>query len=186
MIPAAPRIVNVLLAWAGCIAASVIFCISPLAAQTPSAQEQQVKAAYLYKFGGYVEWPPEAFKEAGSPVVIAIAGDPSMAQEMEKVVGNRTVNGRSVQIREVRSVEDAGSPHILFVGRSQLSRIAAIPSLSHPVLIVTDAPNGLELGSIINFVTADNRVRFEISLDAARRKALKIAAPLLSVAMKVQ
>jgi hypothetical protein len=170
------------------LALGMVLLLGTVAAQPQEGgpQEQQVKAAYLYKFGGYVEWPAEAFKDPGSPIVIGVAGDPAMAQEVGKVVGNRTVNGRSVEIREIRPGEDIGSPHILFVGKNQLSRIGGMASHPQPILIVTDAANGLEQGSIINFVTAGNRVRFEVSLDAAKRNTLKIAAPLLAVAMKVQ
>jgi hypothetical protein len=170
------------------LAIGMVLLLGSVAAQPQEggAQEQQVKAAYLYKFGGYVEWPEDAFKDPGSPIVIGIVGDAAMAQEIEKVVGNRTVNGRGVEIREIGPDEDIGSPHILFVGRSQLSRIGGLAAHPQPILIVTDAANALKQGSIINFVTTGNRVRFEVSLDAARRNTLRIAAPLLAVAMKVQ
>jgi hypothetical protein len=165
---------------------ALLFGVVAAQPQEGGPQEQQVKAAYLYKFGGYVEWPAEAFKEPDSPIVIGVAGDPAMANEVGKVVGNRTVNGRNVEIREIRPGEDIGSPHILFVGKNQLSRLGGVASHRQPILIVTDAANGLEQGSVINFVTTGNRVRFEVSLDAAKRNTLKIAAPLLAVAMKVQ
>lgn len=154
--------------------------------QEMAAQEQQVKAAYLYKFGGYVEWPEEAFDSTDSPVVIAVAGDAGLAEEIGRVVGKRTLIGRPVIVREVRPGDDIGRTHILFVARSQLSRMSQALAQPQPVLVVTDAANGLEQGSIINFVMAENRVRFEVSLEAAKRNSLKIAAPLLTVAMRVQ
>jgi hypothetical protein len=172
---------------AGLLALAILLSAAVAAdAQEASPQEQQVKAAYLYKFGGYVEWPADAFKGAGSPIVIGVAGDPAMAQEVGKVVGNRTVNGRGVEIRQVSPGDDIGGLHILFVGRSQLARIGDMASHPQPILIVTDAANGLEQGSTINFVTTGNRVRFEVSLDSAKRNTLKIGAQLLAVAAKVQ
>jgi hypothetical protein len=156
-------------------------------AQDPAAvSEHQIKAAYLFKFGAYVEWPPESFQDAASPIVIGVAGDPALARELERVIGSRTMNGRAVEIRQLKPGEDFDDLHILFLGRSQIGRLGAAASRPRPMLIVTDSSDGLDQGSVINFVSAGNRVRFEVSLDAAKRNSLKIAAPLLAVAMKVQ
>lgn len=156
------------------------------AEESPQNLEQQVKAAFLFKFSGYVEWPQDAFAEPGSPLVIGVAGDDSLAQELGRVVANRTMNGRAVVVRQVRGGDDLAGIQMLFVGRSQIARLAELSAHPRPVLTVTDIAKGLEQGSVINFVTAGNRVRFEVSLDAAKRNTLKIGAPLLSVAMRVQ
>lgn len=170
-----------------CVAILSIACACGLvAAQDASAPEQQIKAAYLFKFGGYVEWPEEAFRDAGSPVVIGVAGDTAIAKELEKVAANRTMNGRAVEVRQIRPGDEIDAAHILFVGRSQLALLGELSSRPRPILTVTDVAKGLDQGSIINFVSAGNRVRFEVSLDMARRSSLKIGAPLLAVAMKVQ
>jgi hypothetical protein len=155
-------------------------------AQDPAVSEHQIKAAYLFKFGAYVEWPPDSFRDAASPIVIGVAGDPALAQELERVIGSRTMNGRAVEVRQPKPGEDFGDLHILFLGRSQIGRLGTAASRPRPMLIVTDSSDGLGQGSVINFVSAGNRVRFEVSLDAAKRNSLKIAAPLLAVAMKVQ
>ena len=156
------------------------------AEETPQSLEQKVKAAFLFKFSGYVEWPQHAFPEPGSPLVIGVAGDDAFAEELERVVANRTMNGRAVVIQKVRSGDDLSKNHVLFVSGSQLARLGELAVHPRPVLAVSDVAKGLDLGSVINFVPAGNRVRFEVSLDAARRNALKIAAPLLSVATRVQ
>lgn len=148
--------------------------------------EQQVKAAYLFKFGGYVEWPASAFVDATAPLVIGIVADDALAREVTRAVGNRTINGRAVVVQSLRANEPVVKVHILFVGRSQLPKSAELVASTHAALVVTDADRGLDQGGVINFVTADNRVRFEVSLDAAKRSGLKIGAPLLSVAMRVQ
>lgn len=153
---------------------------------SPQSLEQQVKAAFLFKFSGYVEWPQSAFAEPGSPLVIGVTGDEALAVELGRTVANRTMNGRSVSVRKLRADEDFSGVHMLFVGRSQLERLGELVTHPRPILTVTDVARGLEQGSIINFVTVGNRVRFEVALDSARRSALKIGAPLLSVAMRVQ
>ena len=148
--------------------------------------EQQVKAAYLFKFGGYVEWPANAFADAAAPLIIGIVADDALVREVTRAVGNRTINGRTVVVQSLRVAEPVAKVHILFVGRAQLPKSAELVASAHAALVVTDADRGLDQGGMINFVTADNRVRFEVSLDAAKRSGLKIGAPLLSVAMRVQ
>ncbi|HEX4986750.1 MAG TPA: YfiR family protein [Burkholderiales bacterium] len=155
------------------------------AAEAPDI-EQRVKAAFLFKFGGYVEWPDGVFAGKDSPLVIGVAGADSMAEELTQLVAGRTMNGRSVTVRRIRAGEPVTNVHVLFVGRPEMARLGEFVAQARPVLTVTDTEKGFSQGSVINFVVADNRVRFEVSLDAARRNGLKIGAPLLSVAMRVQ
>jgi hypothetical protein len=161
----------------------------PVAAATedsPQQLEQRVKAAFLFKFAGYVEWPPGAFSAPGSPLLIGVAGNEALAQELSRVVAKRSLNGRPVNVLRVHEGEPLSGFHILFIDNSQARRLRELLPQRRPVFTITDAQNGLEQGSVINFVVVDNRVRFEISLDAARRSGLRIGAPLLSVAMRVQ
>lgn len=153
---------------------------------SPQLLEQRVKAAFLFKFAGYVEWPQKSFAAPDSPLMIGVAGNEGLAQELERVVAKRTLNGRPVSVQQVRNDESLSGFHILFVDSSQFGRLHELLAQRRPVFTITDAEKGLEQGSMINFVLADNRVRFEVSLDAARRGGLKIGAPLLSVAMRVQ
>jgi hypothetical protein len=164
-------------------------CIGlPAKAAEESAQvlEQRVKAAFLFKFGGYVEWPDNVFPHKESPLVIGVAGADPMAEELSRIAAGRTMNGRPVTVRLVRNGEPLSNVHILFVGRPEIDRLNELLVQAQPVLTVTDIAKGLPQGSVINFVVAENRVRFEVSLDAAKRVGLKIGAPLLSVAMRVQ
>jgi hypothetical protein len=166
-----------------------ILCIETFAvAAEDSAQvlEQRVKAAFLFKFGGYVEWPESVFPHKDSPLIIGVAGADVLAGELSQIVAGRTLNGRPVTVRRVRAGEPLTNIHVLFVSRSEIGRLTELLAQAQPVLTVTDIDKGLAQGSIINFVVAENRVRFEVSLDAAKRNGLKIGAPLLSVAMRVQ
>jgi hypothetical protein len=161
----------------------------PVAAATedsPQQLEQRVKAAFLFKFASYVEWPPGAFSTPASPLLIGVAGNEALAQELSRVVAKRSLNGRPVSVLRVHEGEPLSGLHILFIDNSQAGRLRELRPQRRPVFTITDAQNGLEQGSVINFVVVDNRVRFEISLDAARRSGLRIGAPLLSVAMRVQ
>lgn len=165
-------------------------CAGNSAAADASAQdiEQRVKAAFLFKFGGYVEWPERVFPRSDSPLVIGVAGTDVLAEELSRITSGRTMNGRPVVVRRVRSGEQAAGVHVLFVSRSEAGRFGELLSVTQgqPVLTVTETEKGLAQGSVINFVIADNRVRFEVSLEAANRNGLRIGAPLLAVAQRVQ
>lgn len=152
---------------------------------TPARLEQQVKAAFLFKFGGYVEWPMEAFQSSDSPLTIGVVGDSTLAKEISRVAEGRTMNGRSVSVVRVQNGDPLNHMHILYVSRSEIGRLNELSTKTKHTLIVTDVPKGLMRGSVINFVIVDDRVRFEISLETANRSGLKIASPLLSVALRV-
>lgn len=147
--------------------------------------EASVKAAYLYKFLSFVEWPAGAFAEAGSPIVIGVAGDEQVLTELQRMLPERTVQGRALQARKVQP-GDATSPlHVLLVG-SRLTRHPWLGRLNdQPVLLVTDAPGGLEAGGVINFLRVEGRVRFEVSLAAAERSGVRLSSRMLSVAERV-
>lgn len=171
------------------VAFCTLFAGESLAAEeSPQDIEQRVKAAFLFKFGGYVEWPERVFSRSDSPLVIAVAGAEVLAEELSRIASGRTMNGRPVVMRRVRGGEQLSGAHVLFVSRSEAGRLGELLSVTQgqPVLTVTETEKGLAQGSIINFVIADNRVRFEVSLEAAMRNGLRIGAPLLAVAQRVQ
>ena len=150
--------------------------------------EQRVKAAFLFKFGGYVEWPERVFPRSDSPLVIGVAGADVLAEELSRITSGRTMNGKPVTVRRIRSGEQITGVHVLFISRSEAGRLGELLPMTQaqPVLTVTETEKGLAQGSVINFVVVDNRVRFEVSLAAANRNGLRIGAPLLAVAQRVQ
>jgi hypothetical protein len=145
--------------------------------------EVEVKAAFLYNFSGFVTFPPEARVDEG--IVIGVMGADDVELELRRTAAARP--GRPVTVKRVATVDDAAAVHILFVGwreNASLGKILQAVRLA-PVLTVTEAPDGIDRGSIINFVTAE-RVQFEVSLEAAARARLHLNARLLSVAMRVR
>ena len=149
--------------------------------------ERQVKAAFLYKFGGYVTWPDSAFSRPDSPIVIGVAGANPLADELVRLVAGRTIGKRALAVRRIRRGDSLDGVHILFVGSTEGQRLAELLALAQgrPVLCVTESDQGLVPGSAVNFVVADNRVRFDVSLEAAEHNGLKLSALLLSVARQV-
>ncbi len=160
----------------------------PCAAQSDAqTAEYRVKAAFLYKFGGYVEWPQGVFAKPDSPIAIGVIGADALAEELARIVAGRTINGRPVTVRKLRPGEAVARLHVLFVGRSDSSRLADILAAAkgQPLLTVTESEEALELGSMINFVVVEDKVRFDIAPPPSESSNLKISARLLGVARKV-
>ncbi|MBY0239430.1 MAG: YfiR family protein [Burkholderiaceae bacterium] len=149
--------------------------------------ERQVKAAYLYKFAGFVEWPEGSFVRPDSPVVIGVMGADALAEQLEQTVAGHTANGRPLQVRKLKKGEATGSVHILFLGVMEPAVLADVISASRnqPLLTVSDTDEAHAHGSIINFVVADDRLRFEVALKPAAMARLRISARMLSAAYRV-
>lgn len=153
-----------------------------------SASEQSVKAAYLYRFAAYVEWPEGAFAAPGTPLTIGVYGSESLADELRQVTAGRTVHGRDIMVRRIGDDQSLDGVHILFASEAageQLDRLAAEAS-RHSTLMVTDVGDALDRGSVINFRAVDQRIRFEVSLEAADASRLRLSSRLLAVAEHVR
>lgn len=151
------------------------------------ARESAVKAAFLYKFGSFVEWPPTAFAAAADPLVIGVAGDDDVAEELEQLTQGRQVEGRPVRVVRVRDVDSLPRLHVLFVGAGRAGRMREmLENARGPVLTVTDGPGAARAGAVLHFVQAEGRVRFGASLTAAQARKLKLSARLLAVAQSVE
>lgn len=154
-------------------------------ADEDSTLEQRVKAAFLYQFAGYVEWPPNTFPQPTTPITIAVMGADAVAAELAQVVTGRTIGGRSVTVKRVKPGESLAGAHILFVGRAESGRLQQLAA-PKALLTVTETDGALTQGSMINFVLVERRVRFEIALDSAEKSGLKLSSRLLAVAQQVQ
>ena len=174
--------------------ATLFLCLSLalLPAVDGSAQEQppleyQVKAAFLFNFAKFVEWPPAAFADAKSPIVIGILGDNPFGEDLAKTVRDKTVNNRPITIKkEFRSLADATNCHILFISTSEKQRLPEIFKglRGASVLTVGETDRFTETGGMINFVTGGNKIRFQINVEAAKSAGLKVSSKLLSLASR--
>ena len=165
--------------------AALLLALIP-AALAQTASETSVKAALLYKLAGYVEWPSETFP-ADAPFIVGVMGAEEVAVELEQVVRGRTVNNRPVTVRRVREGESLAGLSVLFVSRRDSGKLAALARIARPlsILLVSDSDRGLEAGSVINYVSAEDRIGFEVSIDAAERSNLKLSSRMLGVARRV-
>jgi hypothetical protein len=156
------------------------------AAFAAAISADSVKAAFLFRFASYVHWPESSSRE--SPFVVGVAATESIATQLEALAPRVTVRGRRAEVRRVSRAEDLDGVQILFVDEASLQRTRALrrAAIEKPILLVTDTRDGLDAGSVINFVEAERNVRFEISLIAADRAQLRIDSALLSVAARVE
>jgi hypothetical protein len=172
-------------------AAGLAPTVAAYAADAPlAASEERVQAAYLHKFLNYADWPPASFPQADTPYVIGVAGDDAVADELARIAAGRSVNNRGVIVKRLLPGDSFNAPsdlHMLYIGRGERARQAQWLRMAkgRPVLTVTAQDAGLEQGSIINFRTVDERVRFELSLDAAEQSGLRLNSRLFSVATNV-
>jgi hypothetical protein len=145
-----------------------------------------VKAAFIYRFAGYVEWTRDP--ASAQTFTIAVMGSSEIASRLQSLTADRTLHDRPVKVRRISSVQDAADAQILYIGPYHRAQLR---NLLHSVrgkqmLVVTDEEHGLDAGSSINFLEMDRRVRFEVSIEAARRAGLIVNSELLSVAARVQ
>jgi hypothetical protein len=159
-------------------------------ADTASASatlERSVKAAFLYKFLGYAEFPASAFGDAAAPLLIGVVDAEELAAELRRVVAGRTVNQRPMVVRSFREGDTPAGMHLLFIGGGDGARIREVLKSLAPgaLLVVSEAEQGLQQGSAINFKIIEQRVRFDVSLEAAERNQIRLSSRLLSVANQV-
>ncbi len=168
--------------------AVLLFC-GQIAAAEPveSASEYSIKAAYLYNFATYVDWPPAVLGEADSRFVIGVLGAHRLAEYLAAMTADRRVHGRPIEVREIASGESIDSLQMLFIARDSAEALPRLRDAArrHSVLIVTEWESALDSGSVINFRLIDQRVRFEVSLAAADNCSLSVSSRMLAVAHRV-
>jgi hypothetical protein len=166
---------------------AVMLLLGSTRAQATMAGEYQVKAAFLYNFAKFVEWPPSSFSSASEALRICIFGRDPFGEELRNITSAKTVNGHKLEVHGEVDLEHARSCHILFIaspGETRMKEIvAALRGAS--VLTVGDAKGFAEQGGMINFVLENERVQFEVNRKAAEEAGLKISSKLLSVARLV-
>jgi hypothetical protein len=178
------RLVLAMACWLGLVAGGSALAV---AQAPPAAAESAVKAAFLYKFASFVEWPPGAFQRPDQPLVIAVSGDDPVAADLEQLAAGRMALGRPVTVRRVADPGAAAGIHVLFIGSRREGRLREmLDAIKGPVLVVTDQAGALRLGSVINFLSEGSRVRFSASLASAEAHNLKLSSRLLAVAQLIE
>ena len=154
--------------------------------QVSELRESAAKAAFLYKFGSFVEWPPGTFRTPAAPLVIGVYGDDAVAAELEQLTLGRDVEGHPVAVLRLREGDDARLVHILYAGGRRESRSRELlASVRGAVLTVADGPFSGRAAPVLYFTQDQGRLRFAASLSAAAARGLKLSSKLLAVAQFV-
>lgn len=150
--------------------------------------EYYVKARFLCNFARYVEWPSESFKAANEPIAICILGHDPFGGALDQAVDGKLVDGRPFLVRPVSGISPDFHCHILFVPSSEGKRFRSMAGrLEGSAILTVGEIRGFPAdGGVINFRLEDGRVRFEINLEAAERRHLRISSRLLSLAQVVK
>lgn len=182
-----PRLLRAVLGYAGL---AFIVGLSPFAApraqgaQIRSPLEYQVRAAYLFKFLPFVEWPdPQAGDE---PFAVCIVGDSPFGTELEQLAAQQRVNGHAPVVRRLRRVSRSSGCRMLYMGEAAEQSASEILRSVRGTPCLTISEDDTDDDSVIQFQVRDNRVRFSVNLDAASRNGLTLSSKLLGLALSVR
>jgi hypothetical protein len=155
-----------------------------LSAPTPGFDEYQVKAAFLYNFAKFVEWPPGTFASPNDPIGICIVGQNPFGSTLENMVQGKKVGDRTFAVRRLPDTQLASQCQILFIGATEWMRTRALLDAvkGTGVLTVGESDDFTVLGGIISFRLEGPRVRIRVDLQTAERARLRISSKLLSLA----
>ena len=174
-------------------AALLLAAVCGVSAQSAPRSEYEIKAAYLFTFGRFVEWPSrkerdEAPSAASVPFTICVLGTDPFGPALDATIADGTVRGRKAVGRRIVEASEATACHIVFISTSEERRLdAVVRDLARAqVLTVSDIPQFVDRGGMIQFVMAGNKVRFEINLPPARDAGLTMSSELLKVASAVR
>ena len=149
------------------------------------APEYDLKAAFLFNFVKFVEWPPAAFAGDRTPLTICVYGDDPFGRTLDALVEGERAGERGLLVRRPDSLGGLEGCHVLFVSRSEKDRLGEVLAQvqGQPVLTVGDTDGFLRAGGAINFILEGSKVRFLIDQAAAERSGLKISSKLMRLAV---
>jgi hypothetical protein len=157
--------------------------VLPAAAQGQTADEYQVKAAYMYNLAKFVDWPSDAFETASQPIVFCALGQTPLNRPLEDALAGKVVGARPLVFRQITDSKQAGECKVLFINLPDKKRyrqtLDQVKSL--PVLTVGEADDFTEQGGVARFLLDAGRVRLEFNLDAADDAKLHVSSKLLSL-----
>lgn len=153
------------------------------AASSQVATEWEVRAAFLYNFARYTEWPEEALGAADDPFVIAVLGEDPFGKDLDRTLKDKRLHERPVVVRRAERLAELGRVHVLYVGASERPRLTKLLEelRERPVLCVSDLDDFVRVGGVARFVPVDGRIHFQIDDTTAARRGLRISSHLLKL-----
>jgi hypothetical protein len=168
------------------LALSCLFVLAGVVVPAQTASAPALKAAYLYNFAKFTEWPEDALP-AGAPLVICVVDDLNLTKALEDVTVGRDVDGHALVIRKIELEGPLRSCHLLYADVDSRAGSRLIDVLKDaPVLTVTDFGQFAAMGGTTNLFVEEGRIRFAVNLEATARARLRISSRLLSLAKLVK
>jgi hypothetical protein len=166
------------------VAAIIVVAGTSFRPATPETQEYTLKAAFLYRFTDYVDW---GNNNSGTDFTIAVLGKSGITDPLIEIAKEKRAQGKRIVIKEYQNINDIGDCQILFVSNDYRPGIeSVIPKLTgKPILIVAEQTDACAKGAHINFLVSENKLKFEINMNAAAVAGLKISSQLLQHAILV-
>ncbi len=157
------------------------------AAQGSASNEYQLKAAFLYHFAQFVEWPPETYKDGTSPLTYCTLGGDPFEGGLEASLNGKTIMSRPIRVLHLKEASEGRGCQVVFLGVADKKAVSATLAQLNgtPALTVGESANFAQAGGMIGFLLEDNKVRFEINVGVAEKARLKISARLLALAKTV-
>jgi hypothetical protein len=156
--------------------------VAPAFAQ--SVTDDRVKAAYIFNFAKFIEWPPQVFTAKESPMNFCVLGRSPVVDELDSSIGGKSVNGHTIMVKHLHGPDEIKDCHLIFLaasaGKQQQKLIEAAKGSA--VLLVAETPGFARSGGTINFITESGRLLFEVNINAAESAHLKISSKLLALA----
>lgn len=153
-------------------------------AESSAPSRQQVQAAFLFNFAKFVTWPDDAFKHSRDMLVIGVIGEDPFGTTLEETIHEKTIMGKKLAVKRFSKIEDAANSHILFLSSSEESHISHIIKALEKTntLTVSDIDQFAEQGGMVAFTLEDQRVRFNVNMEAVERADLKMGSQILKLA----
>lgn len=170
----------------------IIHCVWLIGAMMPAyaqselgvEREHEIKAAFIYNFAKFIEWPETQFTDAEAPLVLGILGSDPIDAALDSLA-NKTVRGRQLTIQRIAAPENLSQCHMLYICKSEKPDLKQI--IEHlgnqPILTISDIPDFNKTGGHINLVLRQNKIRFIINSAAAKKANLKISSRLLKLSL---
>lgn len=166
------------------VIALALYAPPSVTSQPKTAGEYEVKAAFLYNFARFVEWPDRSFASAQSDFTICVLGSDPFGRTLDDALEGKTIGSRRVKLERVKDAARSRQCQIVFVSPSDGGRLPEIIDQLRgaSVLVVGETDGFAQAGGTVQFTLDEDRVRFTINPDAAERAGLRLSSKLLALA----
>lgn len=165
---------------------AIVIWVFSLSQPAMGFSEDEVKGAYLSKFGEFVEWPPGTFPGKGAPLVIGIFEGDSVSDYLDIIAKTKIVSTRSIIVLKITKLSQIQDAQILYISQNEMRKWSQIKNLIKNKPILTVVEKGFGLGPMICFTNQNNKIRFEIDLDAVKNANLRLSSELINLAVNIK